>query len=183
MGDWQGSSAAGALNNKQKLWLPAGAIDETIPRALLQNTQLLASGSLALFGGAVIPAGQKVTNVAFAFATAATSPTNAWFCLVRPSDRAVLAKTSDNGAGAIGANTVLSLPLATPYTPTTDEPVYLGAVVVATGMPALASFNPARQPVSLIAGTSTTGLTDPSSLGATAAALVALNAIAYGYLS
>lgn len=191
-------SAAALIDLEQRLggytdiignapWFPTGALDETMSRlANISAASALTSGLLRLSGGIVIPAGEQITSITFITSGAATTPSNQWFCLVKASNLSVLAKTVDDTTTAWGASTAKTLALSPAYTASADEAVYLGVVVVAAGMPTILS-----QTVSSIAGgvapniggNSTTGLTTPASLGATAGAITATGAILYGYCS
>jgi hypothetical protein len=98
----------------------------------------------------------------------------------------VLAKTADDTTTAWNLNTTKTLAISGGYTPTTDLPVYLGIMVAATTVPTLVQVGISTVIGGLtpmIAATSTTGLTTPASLGATAGALTALNGLAYAYVS
>jgi hypothetical protein len=168
-------------------WAPTGALCETFDRRSYQNDNLnlLAGGQLYLAGGAVLPAGRTASQVMFGAATAgAVTPTHQWFCIVRRSDLAVLAKTVDDTTTAWAPNTFKTLNLAATLTVPVDTPVYLGVVVTAGTLPTLIGVGPngtnigSRPP--LLNGGSTAGLTDPASLGANAAALAAVAGIAYG---
>lgn len=180
---------AGANTARDQRWWPTGAVSCNVDRAqsnMGNNTGLLVSGRLQLAGGLLIPAGKTVTNITFVSGTqAAASVTNTWFCLV---DQAlnVLAKTEDAGAAAWAANTAKTLALAEAYTAAVDIPVYAGVVVVATTVPDLRGPNSNGGTNGIappIAGASTTGLTDPDSLGATAAAITANAAVPFVYLT
>jgi hypothetical protein len=175
---------------KRQAYMPAGAIDETVPHNLfLQDMAgILTAGTLQLSGYVVIPAGRIVTSITMlSGTTAANGPTAQWFSLVRQSDRSVLAKTVDDTSTAWAANTFKTLALSTPFQAQTNEVCYLGVVVTASvAVPTLAgasvntaSFN-SKTPA--FTGTSTTGLTNPASLGATAGAITATSQSAYGYI-
>lgn len=162
-------------------WRPQGALGETIPFAGAgANTAGPASGTLLLAGGITLPAGQQTSGCRWISGTTpAGAPTRQWACLVRASDLAVLAKSADAGAAAWAATTLKSFAWTTPYAPVTDEPVYVGLVVVATTPPSLrgqsGSLATAQQRgAPFPAASSTAALTDPASLGAVAGALTAL---------
>lgn len=132
------------------------------------------SGSLRLNGGIVIPRGVTVTTITYRSGdTPASGITHNWACLV-DTDLNVLAKTAENNA-AWAANTDKTFTFAVPYTPDEDMPVYCGHLVVATvNVGQLKGANPGTHSDGKpMAGTSTAGLTDPASLGATAAAISA----------
>ncbi len=173
--------------DKDRYWRPAAAIAETVSRVgKIESLTLLTSGTLSLFGGAVLPAGVEVSSISFSSAgTGANTPTNQWFCIVDLSTGTVLAKTADDTTTAWGVNTQKTLALASAYTPDIDTPVYLGVVVVAATAPTLfgagvPSVAAGRTP--MVAATADTGLTDPASLGATIGAKTTLAGVAWGYV-
>lgn len=182
---------------KRVLWAPTGLIDDTTigggrAAGFSNIAPLSTSGTLRLVGGAVIPAGVTVSNIRFYSATtAAVTPTNQWFCLVRQSDLSVLAKTQDDTTNAWTANTAKTLSLATAsggtgvYTPTVETAVYVGIMVAAGTRPSLVGYTLVTGDVSTatpqFGGDSTAALTNPASLGATAAALSTSNAILMPY--
>lgn len=176
---------------KRVLWLPTGAIDDTGNHDNAGSTSNTTSGTLKLTGGVVIPAGQTVTTITFAANTGPVTPTNQWFCLVRASDLAVLAKTQDDTTTAWTSGTPKTLSLAAGaggsgvWTAGAETAVYLGCVTVAgTSVVLTASALTAAANVApLQTGNSTTGLTNPASLGATAAALNHVNGKPYAYCS
>lgn len=168
-------------------WLPTGAIDETFPRKDGTAALTLVSGRLALGGGIVIPAGRTVTSITLVSQTTALSVgSNQWFCLVDKSMN-VLRKTADDTSTAWGASTAKTLTLSSTYTPTAAIEVYVGVVVVATTPPTLVRDTGQAAGVAALtpwlSGPSTTGLTNPASLGATAAALTAADNPFYAYVS
>lgn len=181
---------------KRVLWSPNGLIDDTTigggRAAGFSNITALTSGTLRLVGGAVIPAGVTVTTISFFSGnTAAGTPLNQWFCLVRQSDLAVLAKTQDATTAAWVAGTVKTLSLATGsggtgvYTAPAETAVYVGILENATTVPSVTGYTLFTSDISLASpqfgGNSTTGLTNPASLGATAAALSGTAVIAMPY--
>jgi hypothetical protein len=181
--------AALGLDTSARRWTPTAAVLTNVDRANAatgNNAGLLTSGRLQLAGGLVIPAGQTITTVSFMSGTqAAVTPTNQWACLVG-IDRTVLVKSADVTTAAWAANTVKTFTLATPYTPTVDTPVYAGLVVAAGTVPDLRGLNSSTVIMELppiLTGYSTTGLTNPASLGATAAAITAAAANPFCYLA
>lgn len=177
------------MSLQQRSAMPTGAISESgVGRYNAMSSQAaLTSGTLRLGGLLVLPKGTAVNTVTITGgSTAAVTPTNQWFCLVRQSDLSVLAKTADDLTTAWGTSVNKTLTLAAPYTPTADELVYLGVLVVAGTVPTLVGWS-VNQTVMAIApiacGNSTTGLTTPASLGATAAAITASPLSHYGYVS
>lgn len=164
-------------------WLPTGWIDQTIPDRMGLNTGsgVLASGTLRLAGGIVIPGGRTVSNISMLSGTTGLNTgTHQWFCLVDQSFN-VLAYTSDDTSTAWNSSTMKTLPLATnaaggvqlSYTPANAIEVYVGAMVTATTPPTLVATTGAAVPngiTPIMGGSSTTGLTTTASLGATCAA-------------
>jgi hypothetical protein len=175
---------------RNQAWMPTGAISETFPRDNRGDAATVTStGLLYLAGGLLIPANQVVTNVTFvSSSTAANTPTHWWFCLV---DQAlnVLAKTADQTTTAWAANTAKTLALTAPYTPTIDTPVYAGFLMTATtvismvGSVTSAGGTGHTTLTPKLMGQSTSGLTTPASLGATAAAISAISDLPYAYLT
>jgi hypothetical protein len=149
----------------------------------------LTSGRLFLVGGqsAILPAFRTVNNVTFVCGTVAPgTPTNQWFAIVRRNDLAVLARTVDDTTTAWATSTPKTLAITGGYRPVKDEEVYLGLVVVAATMPNLRGYGSAvgvTQIAPILAGNSTTALTNPASLGATAAALTANGSMPFAYAS
>lgn len=176
---------------KRRLWLPGAAVDDTIPRsdAMSAAAQALASGTLHLAGGVVLPAGVQVTRVGFVSGSqAAVTPTNQWFAIVRQADLAVLGVTADDGATAWAANTLKELVLPAPLQMQDDTPVYLGILVAAATPPNLAGAALANAVIAglggtaKLTGTSTAGLTGPVAVGAAAAAMAATAGIPYAFV-
>ena len=179
----------------EELWLPSGVKAETYPfvRAHadavdLPNTNFT-SGRLHLAGGVVLRAGVQYSSISvITGGTAAGTPLNQWMCLVDTSLN-VLAKTTDDTTTAWATNTRKTLNLSTPYTPAADTPVYVGLVVVATTLPTMrgvvagSAAMVTAHGAPYAAATSTTALTNPATLGATAAALTAATAQLYAQVS
>lgn len=170
-------------------WLPTGALQSTFPGDRTNTTAssgLLSTGRLTLAGGIVLQAGQTVSSITFAAGgTGAGTPTNQWFCLV-DKNLNVLAKTADDTTTAWNLNATKTLAISGGYTPTTTIAVYAGIMVAATTVPTLIQVGISTVVggiTPMIAATSTTGLTTPASLGATAGALTALAGLAYAYVS
>lgn len=161
---------------KDRLCAPSGAI-ETFSRlgAPVVGQTMLLSGRLSLVMGVVLPDGFVINGVAFSSgATAGVTLTNQWF-VVTDLARNVLAKTVDDGAAAWAGNTLKELAVTAPVTVVGDTPVYIGLVVAAATVPSIVSTAavtlslPTKPPIAW--GTSTTGLTNPASLGSVAAAI------------
>jgi hypothetical protein len=148
------------------------------------NVAAPASGVLRVVGGLALIPGKVVTSLTWmSGSTALATGSNQWMCVIRKSDLAVLAKTTDDTSAAWGTFTLKTFTLASPITPTEFTPVYLGLVTVATTNPSSFGVNPAGNIVDPhVGGTSTTGLTDPASLGANAAAITP-GSVAYARLN
>lgn len=159
----------------------------TMPRAsaIQTPTNPLQSGTLILMGGehCVLPRGVAINTIKWvSSSTAAVSPTNQWACLVERDTLAVLAKTADKTTEAWGANAVKTFTFSSAYTPAADTPVYIGLVVVASTIPTLAGLSTPTHVTGdtpILGGRSTGSLTNPASLGATAAAIGTPTAMAY----
>lgn len=172
-------------------WLPAGAIQSTVPEdrcATHANGALLSTGRLSLFGGLVLPARTTINYISFVSGTTAGGTLTAqWFCLVDPGSLAVLATTVDDTSTAWAANSVKRLTITGGYTTgALAAPVYVGINVTATTVPSLIQLTVSSTVTGIppmVAATSSTGLTTPASLGATAGALTALGGLAYAYVS
>lgn len=176
-------------------WAQTGLIAETMTKArfmILSNAGVLTSGRLFLTGGLVIPKTKTITSISVASGnTAAVTPTNQWFCIVRQSDLAVLAKTVDDTVNAWAGQTLKTLALSSPYVAgASDEPVYIGILVAAATPPNLLGFvNPNISNIALhaltpiAAGQSTNALTTPGSLGANAGAISSQGQGVYAFLT
>lgn len=164
---------------------PTGSIAETFPRDATANGSVLVSARLH-FVSIHLDAGQVVTNETWhAGTTAAGTPLNQWACLYS-SARAKLAVSDDATTAAWAADTPKTFTLTTPYTVPTSGLYYLGLCVVATTVPSLRSLasSAAINGIAPVrSGFADTGLTDPASAPATAAALTATTSVPYVYLS
>lgn len=176
-----------------KASLPTGAFAQTFDRraATLNNAiSLNGSGQLQLVGIDLI-SGEVVTDITFfAGGTAMAGGSHMWFSLVDIS-RNVLAKTADDTSATWAASTSSApngktLPLSSPFTATYTGLHYVGIVVVATTLPTLLGSSDTNAHAAMIppiiTGASTTGLTDPASLGATAATLANTSRKPYAYV-
>lgn len=115
--------------------------------------------------------------------TALAGATNQWFALF-DANRNRLAVTADDGANAWPINTKKSLNLTSPYTVTQSGWYYVGKMIKATTMPSLAALTSlgsanVRAASPIPCGSADTGLTDPSTCPATAAALAPFGALLY----
>lgn len=124
---------------------PSGVLRANLRRSECGgNLTALATGvmtSAALY----LEAGDVVTYLSFCSATtAANTPLNWWFALYSTaSTPALLAQTADQTTTAWGANTVMKVALASPYTVVTTGIHYASVMVKATTCPTLlgASLN------------------------------------------
>lgn len=189
---WASPAAGGTVQAERQrvLWLPTSALGENFFGVNAGASAVPTSGRLRLAGGAVLQAGQPLSSVTFSSAGGAMAGgTHCWAALVRRSDLSVLAKSSnDTTAFPWATNTpkTFSFTAGTgAYTPGAEEAVYFGVVIVATTMPSLAGSTQLAGVAGLdrgsagkpLAGDSTSALTDPTSLGATAAALASANSV------
>lgn len=134
------------------------------------TTQIMLSAALHL------EAGDLVTNLSLSSgATAAVTPTNWWFALYDDSATPVLlAQTADQLAAAWAANTVKTLPLATPQLITRGGIYYAAVMVKATTVPSLVGVATlAAGTAAWIAGEKTLAQSSGSALVATAPATIA----------
>lgn len=167
-------------------WAPTGGTPNysRVGNSIAALSTSLVSGRLQVAGGFLLLAGVTYTSLSFMANTAVVSPLNQWFCLVDQS-RNVIVKTVDDTTTAWGANTIKTLAFSAPYTPVANIAVYGGIVVVATTPPQLdgVTVNAAVMALTpIITGSSTTGLTNPASLGATAAAITSSTIHPWCYL-
>lgn len=159
-------------------WGLPGAIASNMERNYsVTNLTAVASGTLRVAGGCILPRGVEINSVSFKTGdTGLTTPTHQWMCILDQS-RNVLAKTVDNTNVAWGAQTVRTLALSAPYTPAEDTPVYLGLLITAATVGTSNGIQSSTSVTGLtpiMAASSTAGLTDPASLGAVAGALTAI---------
>jgi hypothetical protein len=178
------------MSLQQRAVLPTGSVTEGgFGRGMsLASQGVLVSGTLRLGSLMILPANVAVNTIRIESSnTAAITPTNQWFCLVRVSDRSVLGKTADDLTTAWAAFTAKTLTLSATYTPTSDELVWAGVMVAAGTTPTLYGWTVVNTALGGLApavgGNSTTGLTTPASLGATAAAPGAAGLTFYSLVS
>lgn len=173
---------------KRVLWMPTGSFDQSFDRELISTTGVtITSGTLRLTGKLAVPAGQPVTSISFYGVGAVVTPANWWFCLVRASDLSVLGKTADQTTTAWAASTEKTLAITGgPLTFSVETAVYAGILQVAatpSTMGASAAPSVMIGAAPSLGGNSTTGLTDPASLGATAGAITAAANMLWARLS
>lgn len=144
---------------------------------------VLATGSLQL-QAIYLPANTLISSITcVSGGTAAGTPLNQWFALY-DSSLNKLAVTADDTSTAWAANAAKTLSFATPFTTTYSGLYYIGVMVKATTVPTLAGAN-TRSAINALTpkgqGVSTTGLTNPASAPATAAAITAAAGTFYAY--
>ena len=169
-------------------FLPTNAKAQTFSRMVGNaSTNTLVSARLHMVA-IYLEAGTVVNSITFVCGTgsAMASATNQWFALFN-SSRGKLAVTADDTSTAWSNNTGKTLALTAPFTATYSGLHYLGICVVASTVPTICALTPASS-VTLglapaIAGSSTTGLTDPASCPATAASLTNNGSIPWAYVS
>jgi len=167
-----------ALDRGEAYARPTGAIAETFSRrnqlANITNSGT-ASGTLRVIA-IFLPKDVSITSISFmSAATAGSAMTNQWFALL-DQNMNVLGKTVDDGAGTWNSNAIKTLNISGgPFVTTYAGLYYLGIVVVGTTLPTLSGFiDTASGPDMMnpvMAGESTGGLTDPTTLGPIAAAI------------
>lgn len=166
-------------------WMESTAICDNGIRFVAGTEVPLVSGQLILSGGFVIPAGATVNTITvFSGSTAAVAPTNQWIALL-DQNLTVLRKSADKTSEAWPSLTYKTFTLSSPLSVSVDTAVYASIVVVAGTPNSLRGCNTSGSISSALprlSGSSTTGLTNPASLGATAAAPAALGPIFYGFL-
>jgi hypothetical protein len=165
---------------------PSAAVYETGERASADaNLSVLASGTL-VFQAIFLPANTVVSSITcVSGATAAGTPTNQWFALYDQSLNK-LAVTNDDTSAVWNADAAKTLSFATAFTTTYSGLHYVGVMVKATTVPTLAGQATRASVTGLTpktCGTSSTGLTNPASAPASAAALTAAAASIYAYTS
>lgn len=168
--------------------LPAGVKMANISRTAteLTNQATSSSGTLRLSPLGVLRAGDSLSFVKFSSSTqAAVTPTNQWACLVRASDLQVMAVSADKLTEAWAASNGKKFDFVTPYSPASDEFVLAGVMVAAGTIPSFLGITHATTIVfnsnatvgfaPVTNGDSTSSLTSPLAVGATASAIT-LNA-------
>lgn len=117
----------------------------------------LVSGRLHLTG-VVLEAGARVSGVTFLPRTASSGVRHQWACVVSPSDRAVVARTSDYVGADVRGGLERMLLFPEPFVLPAPLLAWVGLVVVADSMPVVAAV-----PGSVIGDTPL--LDGPDSLG------------------
>lgn len=164
------------INELGDPWLATGVLAQNMPRNIVGITvSPLASGTVYLCAVPVY-SGMTITSVRFYSSALATAPTNQW-AGIAGLNRQVLAISADKTNEAWAANTPKTFDLGTPYVvPTTG--LLLAFLMVAAGTPPTflgavnnTSTGSYQATTPALNGRSTTGLTTPSSVGTTYAAL------------
>lgn len=183
-----GGGAASVQDQKNALLRPTGAISETFTRLGGLVVGNVTSQTLRLSALLYFLAGQPVASLAaLSGPTTPVGLANQWFCVVRFSDRTILAVTADDGGTGWPANTKKSLPIAGgPWTPSVDEWCYFGILENATtpnnffGNTSTNATPTAEPP--MITGNSNSGLTGPLAVGTVVSAIVGTGGFAvYGF--
>lgn len=174
-----------------RMWLPATAKMENMDRAdsAFANAAVFATGVLRVWPLGMQRAGDTLSGLWVTSATtAAVTPTNYWACLIRVSDRQIMAVSADKTTTAWAANTGKQFDFVTPYTADKDEQMWVGMMVAAATVPSLAGItNTSNGAIAIlgsptISGSSNTGLTTPLAVGTIINALGAAAAsIPYTY--
>jgi hypothetical protein len=159
------------VKDLSSLLIPSGQIAETLPRLSYLVGVQTNSGTM---GETVIPlaAGDVINSVILNTGDTVGTMANHW-CALMDMSRNVLGKTNDLGTAAWGAGANRVFTFTSPITITVDGLYYLGIVMVYTGTHHIRGATTGtslsgRTPI--MGATSNTGLTNPASLGATAAA-------------
>ena len=159
-------------------WDSANVVAESAPRAqaAAANLAALASGTLYLVGGLVVPAGATVRSISFhSGTTALAAGVNQWFCVIDRLTLTPLGVSVDDGATAWAGNSLKTLLLQALWTPAVQTDVYAGILVVATTVPQLRGGQVSvsyGQLAPALCGASSAGLTNPASLPSPVAAPV-----------
>jgi hypothetical protein len=165
---------AADVADEQASYSPALARFQTLDRRIVGAINPLTSGQLRVTA-LWLPEGAVISNISAVASAAAATPTNQWAALLDQGLR-VLGKTVDRTTEAWNANTLKTFNFATPVRAAYSGIHYVGLVVVATTVPqltGLAGSTPMAALPPILTGSSSTGLTNPASLGATAAAITA----------
>ena len=165
---------------------PTAAQAESIARAYaVADAAALATGVLT-FVACYLQAGIPVNSItAVSGGTAAGTPTNQWFALY-DAGLNKLAVTADDTTTAWAANAAKTLAISPSFTPTYTGLHYIGVMVKATTVPTLTGAATRAVITGLTpktAGSSTGSLTNPASAPSVAAALTAIAATPYVYVS
>jgi hypothetical protein len=183
-GTWKKPAGQGSSSSPAPL-----ALAETAPRLLVTNsTMALTSGTLYL-AEVWLQAGIPVTNWNWVPGTTGSTTATHWWGCVLDSARVLRAVTADQLTATITASSVETVALASSYTPPTSGVYYWGLLVAATSMPTSAATSSVPGGSIMIAlppaGTSTTGLTTPGTVGSTTYAAISATGVMlpYGYLS
>lgn len=170
-----GGIVGGSGGGADPAWGAGGALYETMRRLDATGWGAPSSGVMHCTGGVSLEPGQPVSGVTLLSQNAIANPSHQWVAIIRKADRSVLAKSADLEDAAWAAHTEQSFAFEElEADPTFSVPVYVGVVIVADTVPniyglALPDDVTALDPP--LAGVSDTGLTDPASLGATAAVI------------
>lgn len=155
---------------------PTGTFRENVRRSECGGNLAALTTQVMLSTAIYLEAGDTVTNLTFCSATtAAGTPTNWWFALYSTAATpALLGQTADQTSTAWGANTPMTVALATPYAVTASGVYYASIMVKATTPPTLlgASLN-VNAAGAVVTGQKVLARTSGSSLTDTAPATIA----------
>ena len=175
---------------------PTNCVASTLDRsctAFNQTTALGGTGVLMLCA-IFIPANTIVNNFNFVTgSTAAVTPTNQWACLC-DNNRNLLAISGNGLTAAIAANTVITTAVANTaagaaasFTTTYGGLYYFGIAITAGTMPTMMGTTDSATTIKnippILVGSSTTGLTVPSTFPTQYAAMTATTSPFYAYLT
>lgn len=123
---WEVVTPETSLWNPYKEWskVPNCICENMSADRLTSITITPADGVLFETGHLTIPAGATVSNISFFLATIAVAQLNQWFALIDAVTGALLGITADQTTTITPANTILTLPLTTPYRAANDQRVY-----------------------------------------------------------
>lgn len=165
--------------------MPSGALMETMSRYALATVNPLVSGRLTVVA-IDLPKGLTITSITFVSSSTALSVgSNQWFGLF-DSSRVPLRLTADGTSTAWGATSAKTLALTSTFTTTYAGLHYVGLCIVASTCPTLsgtATHAHASGFAPILAGASSTGLTDPASCPNPIGAITAGANVPYAYVS
>lgn len=123
-------SAATARNNLgilTELWLPTGALAQTVSRDSVSSTVTPAVGTVQM-AGIALAAGMTVTSITFCVAVGITSPTHREYGIYAADGVTILGRTGDLTNTALATNSSVAVLLTTPYPVPASGRFYLGIV-------------------------------------------------------
>lgn len=122
-------------------WRPFSAKIESIPRPMLGtgSTHGMSSGRILLAAcSEPLRAGVTYSWLTFLYATAPTSPTHQWACLIDGSTMKVLRSSTDLTTTTVTNGTYVTFTLSSTYTPASDiAKPYVGLLITASSLSSL----------------------------------------------